>query len=338
MPPLHCTYAMGMFDSDPAAKTSACNPDSDSDGIQDGAEDANQNGRVDAHELDPNAAGDGMGPASQACAITNLKKIDFHLSSHSDVQVALRPEFAEVVKLTDASGERGVIFYDATHQVAGLAIDDPRSPPPASATAEETYARGKLGQAGAITAPLQPDVHDLGRLHAERAQLVRSGRQRRPEGAHQRFSRRCSASRASCPGTAGAAGPFKIQAQYVRRAASRSIILIAITPAAGFAGERLFTLADVGGGSALAQFGDYARRHLRGVRLDDQRQGRLSLGRRQLGVDGHLAGCGRQRGQRVRRQARRGRPRLARRRRHHRRQHAAVHERHRDDEALVHHG
>ena len=47
MLPLHCVYTGIMFDADPTVKTSACNKDSDGDGIQDGAEDANQNGKVD---------------------------------------------------------------------------------------------------------------------------------------------------------------------------------------------------------------------------------------------------------------------------------------------------
>src|SRR5439155_26328705 len=48
------------------------------------------------------------------------------------------------------------------------------------------------------------------------------------------------------------------QAEYVRRTATRSVILIAITPVANFTGQTLFTVDDVAGGSALAQFGDYA--------------------------------------------------------------------------------
>jgi len=53
-------------------------------------------------------------------------------------------------------------------------------------------------------------------------------------------------------------GPFHVQAEYVHRANTRSIIMLAITPAAQFMGQTLFTLEDTAGGSALAQFGDYA--------------------------------------------------------------------------------
>src|SRR5437899_2813016 len=93
-----------------------------------------------------------MGPAKDACAINNLKPINFHLAPGADVQVALVPDFMEVVKLTDAMGDRGIVFYDATHQVAGLAIDD--QPGTGGALAEETYARGKLQGTGSVSAPL----------------------------------------------------------------------------------------------------------------------------------------------------------------------------------------
>jgi hypothetical protein len=56
-------------------------------------------------------------------------------------------------------------------------------------------------------------------------------------------------------GTAGVSGPFKVEAEYVRRSAQRTVAVIAIMPAGAYAAKP-FVLSDVGGGSALAQFGD----------------------------------------------------------------------------------
>ena len=57
---------------DPNA-TDPNNADSDGDHIPDGAEDSNQNGRVDPGELDPNNSADGGDPTVQAaCALNNL--------------------------------------------------------------------------------------------------------------------------------------------------------------------------------------------------------------------------------------------------------------------------
>src|SRR5205085_3190750 len=50
-------------DADPRTHTSPVNPDSDGDGIPDGVEDANHNGRVDMGETDPlsrDSDGDGV--------------------------------------------------------------------------------------------------------------------------------------------------------------------------------------------------------------------------------------------------------------------------------------
>ena len=62
--PMACTYTVATYDADNSAMgTNACNPDSDNDGIQDGAEDTNLTGRVDMGELNPTNMGDGTGPA-----------------------------------------------------------------------------------------------------------------------------------------------------------------------------------------------------------------------------------------------------------------------------------
>ncbi len=256
--PGSCNYPASLFDTDPSTKTNPCLADTDGDGITDGAEDNNGNGAVDPGELNPGDASDAQGPAQQACTVANLKPITFQNSQSGDVQVAVEPSFAQVTKLIDSGGkERGVMVYDATHQIAGLVITRPSTG--ANATAEETAARSTLNGTGAISGAItqtfttwddfaqsvratydQAGTADLkARANAIATALVGGG------------------TTGTLPGTAGAGGPFKIQAEYVWRTAQRVAIVVAITPASLYTGNQLFRLDDVGGGSALAQFGDF---------------------------------------------------------------------------------
>jgi Bacterial TSP3 repeat len=247
-------YPAGTFDADPTTHTSACNADTDGDGIQDGAEDTNHNGRVDPGELDPRDAGDGAGPPQAACATPNLKPVGFSSSGAADVQVALVPEFAEVQKLSDGTGERGFIFYDAVTHVAGLAIS--RTPAGADGTAEELAARALLGT---VTAPLTQTfstwdgfsgsvrgTYDVSQTDDAKARINAIARGLVGAGVLGTLS-----------GAAGVSGPFKVQASYVRRTATRAVVVVALVPQSLFSGQALFTLDDVAGGTALAQFGDY---------------------------------------------------------------------------------
>lgn len=257
--PTLCAYAASTFDADTTTTTSACSADSDGDGIMDGAEDLDQNGRVDTGELDPNLASDGTGPAQHACSSANLRPINFHSNGSSDVQVALVPTFTEVSKLVDSSSiERGLIFYDAANQIGGLVLS--KGPAGASATDEETDARSRLNGAGTISGAITQtfttwdgfgsavratyDQSSNGDLKAQLNALAQAFLGQSTTGL--------------LPGAAGVTGPFTIQAEYVWRTSTRAVVLLAITPTSAFTGARLFQMDDVGGGSALAQFGDFS--------------------------------------------------------------------------------
>lgn len=253
--PTGCTYTAATFDADPTTKTSACNADSDGDGVQDGAEDPNKNGRVDPGELDPKNPNDTMGPAQAACATANLKPITFQASGVSDVQMALVPEFAEVQKLSDANGERGFIFYDQATRIAGLAISKP--PAGADGNAEEQSVRAKIG---GVSAPIiQTYTSWDGFAGATRATYDSSGNIDVKAKINSIAQNLLGTNvMGTLPGAAGAVGPFKVQASFVWRTASRSVVVIALMPAATYSGQALFRMDDTAGGTALAQFGDYA--------------------------------------------------------------------------------
>ncbi|MFZ5470592.1 MAG: hypothetical protein ACOZIN_14250 [Myxococcota bacterium] len=255
--PTVCTYDATLFDVDPAARTNACNADSDNDGIADGAEDLDGNGRTDPGELNPNDPVDAQGPVAQACATANLKPISFHSSGNADVQVALVPSFTEVSKLTGPAGELGILFYDPTNQVIGMVFS--KTPTGASATNEETAARSTIGSQGALTGAITQTFTTWdGYAASVRATYNQGGNadlKARANAIAQAFLGQNVGG--ILPGAAGVTGPFKIQAEYVRRDANHSVVLIALSTEASYVGGQIFRLDDVAGGSALAQFGDF---------------------------------------------------------------------------------
>jgi hypothetical protein len=249
-----CLYGIESFDAEPGTHTDACKADSDGDGIIDGAEDTNHNGKTDPGELNPLDAADSAGPAGQACSSANLKPIAFHAAEHEGLQLALIPPFAQTSALLDvASGQTGLMFYDAAHHTVGLAFS--KTPVGATASAEETDARARLGGvSGAIVQTFTSwdgftqsvrasyDQDGTADLKTEANKIARTFLGVNVEGA--------------VPGLAGVTGPFKIQAEYVRRSDARVVIVFAITPAAAYVGEQVFRVDDVAGGSALSQNAD----------------------------------------------------------------------------------
>lgn len=253
-----CNYPPSTFDQDPGTKTDACNPDSDSDGIMDGAEDTNQNGKLDPGELNPQSATDGQGPAKNACSTANLRLISFHFAGVPDLQVALVPAFTEVNKLVDGNNvERGVIFYDKTNQVAGLVIARP--PVGANASVEETDARIKLSGLGGVSGAITQTFTTWdGFTQSVRASYDNGGSADLKSRANDIARTFLGAvSQGALAGSAGVLGPFKLQAELVRRSNNRAVLLFALTPSNLFTGTQLFRVDDVAGGSALAQYGDY---------------------------------------------------------------------------------
>ncbi len=253
--PTNCKYAVGItFDADPTTKTKACVADSDGDGILDGAEDGNLNGKVDPGELDPNNAGDATGPATQACSTANLRPITLSGSGVSDVQVALATEFSELTKPTVAGIERGFAFYDPTTKVAGLAFTAP--PTGADGPAEEAADRAKLGSTS--NALLQTFTTWDGFATSVHGTYDLAGGGDLKTALNAIATNFLPGATGLLAGTAGVTGPFKLQAEFVRRSNDRSVIVIGLVPVSAYAGAPLFRLDDATNGTPLAQFGDFA--------------------------------------------------------------------------------
>lgn len=253
--PTGCMYTALTYDADSTVKTNACNADTDGDGIQDGAEDTNLNGRVDMNELNPGNMMDGMGVAQQACATANLKPVTFHSSGPSDVQVALVPGFSEVSRISGPGGEAGFVFYDPTSKISGIAIS--KMPAGADANAEEGDGRSKItGVSGPLTQTFTTwdgftnsvrAIYDVSATRDVKAQANFLAQQYLGMGATGLLT-----------GQGGATGPYKVVAEYVRRTGTRAVVVIAFVPANLYTGQALFQINDAAGGTALAQYGDFA--------------------------------------------------------------------------------
>ncbi|NMO16635.1 VWA domain-containing protein [Pyxidicoccus fallax] len=239
--------------------SSPVNADTDGDGIQDGAEDANQNGQVDPGELDPNNPNDGATntPAGQACRTTNLRAVTFKDDNGGDLRLALPSTFrnANLVNLTVNGNSVGLIGWDDTKQVTLIA-----------------YKRGQVGtstdptadEAGIRTASFNTATRDYTQTFTTWDGFAALAARYSLPGTTDLKAFTNGLARSLVPnsagalaGTAGAVGPFKMQAQYVHRANQSVVVVLAITPAASYTETgSLFTMADTAGGTALAQFGD----------------------------------------------------------------------------------
>ncbi len=235
------------------SKSDPTNPDADGDGIADGAEDSNQNGRWDTGELNPLDGSDGAGPAKQACSSSTMRQVNVIESGNADLAVAVTADYTEYTRPTVGGTEKAVMVYSPAQKVVGIAML--LTPTGASASADEQAGVAKLRSLGTVSNAVAqtfttwdgfPGSHDL---------LDLSGGQDLKTVANSIAQAFLGSPSALLSGTAGVSGPFKVEAEYVRRSAQRTVAVIAIMPAGAYAAKP-FVLSDVGGGSALAQFGD----------------------------------------------------------------------------------
>ncbi len=262
--PDNCTNFVA--DSDPGTTTDPVNQDSDGDGVSDGAEDTNQNGKTDQGELDPNA-GDASGPAGQVCTANNLRPVIFKSEGDPDIKLALPPTFTEVVQITAGGTEisevKGLVGYDSTTKTAFLIFR----------RAAPTNATDPLGDEEGI----RPAISGTGALRNRTAQVFKTWDGHNAvqafydqTGTGVDLKRRTDALvDALVPGSsgrlsaaaAGVTGDFRLQALFVHRSNQSVVVLIAVTELAGVTGANrssaaVFSAKDLSDGSALAQFGE----------------------------------------------------------------------------------
>ncbi len=250
------------IDADPASTTSATNADSDGDGIADGAEDTNQNGRVDPGELNPNNPSDGVlsdggiAPAGAVCTVMNLRPVLFKAEGTPDVQLGLPAQFTEVVPMTVGGQSKGLIGYDPVNNVAFVAWRQAAPTGATTPTLDEAAFQPLLNGVGAISNATTQTFTSWDSLPALQAFYDMAGGGDLKDRANAIANGLVGAGAGALSGTGGVNGPFKVQVEYLHRANSAVVVIVAITPLATYAGAPLFNMSDTAGGSALAQFGD----------------------------------------------------------------------------------
>ncbi len=265
--PVNCPAV--PVDADPSTGTDPLNPDTDGDGIMDGVEDANQNGRVDPGESNPNNAADPASATTRAaCSTANLTPIAFDRSLLPDLQAATLPGaptppgFSEKQRFglpaPEGTLERGFLFWDPTRKVAGFALKKLAADVQATASAEETFGRAKFAALGAISNPLTQTFTTWDGHPAVKAtyQWAAAGDAKTlANDAVKAFIG--STAVGLWTGAAGATGPYFLQVEYVRRSAATGMVVAAFVPQslydANAAGE-VFAVDDLANGSALGQY------------------------------------------------------------------------------------
>ncbi len=238
------------------------NPDTDGDGYMDGVEasEAEDGSLIINTPFHPTQSQDlaTSNPAAQnACATESLRKVEIHKVSFGDIEIAATAEFSETTKLKNSAGrDIGVMIYNPTSQVIGIALS--KTPTGADVSAEEIDGKSKLSSVGSVSGATAQVYTSWDGFAASHAYYNLSGSSDLKAMANSIVSK-------FIPGTsglwdtaspAGINGPFKIEAAYVRRSQNRSVVVIAIMPTSKYDANESFELADLGGGSALAQFGD----------------------------------------------------------------------------------
>ena len=248
-------------DADPSTTTNPTNPDTDGDGLMDGAEDRNHNGRVDPAipsqnipaETDPNNPNDANPVTTGACATANLVKVLFQAATTGDVQLASLQSYGTVATVMDGNAQMGVMVYDPTTHVAGVAVA--MTPAGADTTADLNALRATLtGHGGVATVITQPFTTWDG-YAAIRGTLDWNQSGDITTAAN-------TLAKALIPGATGlfgaaggATGPFSASLEVVRRSANRSVYVLAFTPKTT-AEAKLIAVDDLANGSPLAQVGD----------------------------------------------------------------------------------
>jgi hypothetical protein len=248
--------------------TNPLNPDSDGDGVPDGTEDGNHNGRVDPGEFDPKNPNDTGGVVNQACAIQNLTPITFHNTGNPpDIQLATLASFTRT-PITVGGQPVGQYVMDNTSGIPVVGFSIARAPSGAEldANAVANTTRAQLTALGAgvlgnvITQslpctnppndctwdgfPATVGIYDLN-LAGDGAAAVSTLVNAILPGA------------SALTGTLGSSGTFKLRMEFVRRSGQRAVIVGALMSQSVYnVDTTAYRLEDVTNGSPLAQVGD----------------------------------------------------------------------------------
>jgi hypothetical protein len=248
-----------VVDACPQGTTNPIARDTDGDGLADGAEDANQNGCVDAGgdggptETDPNNPNDGQGVVGVACSEGSLRPVLFHASTETNVQTARIPSFQEVSELTVDGQRVGALYYDADDGIAAFVVT--KLPAGADVAAEESAGRASFDAVGTIAAPTTQSFATWDGFGAILGQYDWGGGGDLKTKVNQAVTLLLGspANLAGLfPDNAGIPGPHPLRVEYVRRSDQQAVVFGAAAGAAGFNAAQDIRLLDLANGSALA--------------------------------------------------------------------------------------
>jgi hypothetical protein len=190
--------------------------------------------------------------AMYACRQLNTETI--YKVSIGDIEFTATDEFTESSKIHWADWAVGVMLYNPTKKVVGIALST--MPTGVDAMAEETAGQNLLKSIGNVSAATAHAYTTWDGFSASRASYNLAGSSDLKATANEIVGKFLPGATNLLNGTAGINGPFRIEASYVRRSSGRSIVLMAIMPTGLYDPNETFELADLASGSSLAQFGD----------------------------------------------------------------------------------
>ncbi|MBN2360988.1 MAG: hypothetical protein JXR83_16145, partial [Deltaproteobacteria bacterium] len=247
-----------VADADPTTGTDPLLADSDGDGVADGAEDANQNGRFDSGELDPNLS-DSTGAPAMACATDRLVAVDRSGSLKADLTIVTAnygggDAFAERTTLQVNGDDVGLMFFNASRQVAAFALNLAPTVAEPTAQAAEQARRPTIGN---LTDSLvQTFTTWDGFAGSVLVSYNDSSSSALKVRANDIVTRLVGSAPSGLLTAGGDGGPFILQLEYVRRSDRRLVIVGVLIARSRYSGTPLFRANDLANGSPLAQYPD----------------------------------------------------------------------------------
>lgn len=264
----------GLSDSqERVAGTDPVVADTDGDGVLDGDEDRNGDGVLDPGETDPNSQdsdGDGVPDGQEntalACSRANRTPVTFQTSRMGDWNLTLAQTTGQYSELTFPAGDprkAGAVWIDAQTGVAGFVLSRDPTGDATDAAAQLNLDVQALGAVGDLRdfqnrAATTWDGFDAATWRADIASPGQSSTVR--DAVVAALSGHPASDIQGLPGQAG--GPsgneFSVMATTVYRTENRVIVVGAVAPTELLTTNEaaLFSMRDVGDGTAVAQHGD----------------------------------------------------------------------------------
>jgi hypothetical protein len=263
----HCASFTADADCNqtPQYQTDPANEDTDGDGILDGTEDANQNGKVDPGELNPTVNGDASPSDTAACGKEYLRPIQMliHADQKADIAWAVSEDYqqANTTTVRVDGVERGAMVIDTTAEVevAGFALKITPGLSGADVSEQLQWLElNRIGNAGQITSKFAQVFTTWDNYSAILATYTYedNGDGEVGRAANDLVNLILPGATGLLPALGSERGPFQLKLELIRRSAQTSVVVASLSRAAALTEQRTFRMDDLSNGSSLAQSGD----------------------------------------------------------------------------------